>query len=229
LFLLGGAIHYSSYKRALCFSNTPIAIIGGAGKSGKFVVQQLIQQNIPFRILLRRPASYDLAIGQVVQGDVRDIEAVRHVCQGCTVIISTLGQTKGEPPVFSHATRNILAVMKTLNINRYILTTGLNVDTTLDKKGPVTLAGTNWMKQHYPETTADKQLEYELLAASEADWTLVRLPLIGLTETTAPIAISLEDCPGTGIHGIDLARFLIFQTEDRNFVKQAPFLANNYS
>jgi len=208
------------------FHNTQIAVIGGAGKSGKFVVQQLIQQCIPFRILLRRPTSHDFPLGQIVRGDVRDIEAVRHVCQGCTTIISTLGQPQGEPPVFSHATRNVLTVMRAFNIKRYILTTGLNVDTPLDKKGPLTQAGTNWMREHYPATTADKQLEFEVLAASDVDWTLVRLPLIGLTEKTETIAASLEDCPGTGIHGIDLARFLISQIEDRNYVKQAPFLAN---
>lgn len=82
------------------------------------------------------------------------------------------------------------------------------------------------MKEHYPGTTADKQREYELLAAGAAHWTLVRLPLIGLTEDSGDIATSLEDCPGTGIHGIDLAKFLIGQVEDKAFVRQAPFLAN---
>jgi hypothetical protein len=116
--------------------------------------------------------------------------------------------------------------MQARNITRYILTTGLNVDTPADKKGPVTQAGTNWMREHYPATTTDKQLEYELLAASSVDWTLVRLPLIGLTDTSEAIATSLQDCPGAGIHGTDLARFLVRQIEDKDFLRQAPFLAN---
>jgi len=207
-------------------SNATIAIIGGTGKSGKFVVQELIQQNIPFRILLRNSASYNLSGGDIVQGDARDAEAVLRVSQGCTTIISTIGQPKGEPPIFSQATRNVLAAMRLMNIKRYILTTGLNVDTPRDRKGPITQAGTNWMREHYPETTADKQLEYEVLAASDVDWTLVRLPLIGLTENSDAIVTSLEDCPGTGIHGIDLARFLIRQVEDKEYVRHAPFLAN---
>ena len=126
----------------------------------------------------------------------------------------------------SQATRNVLAAMQVWKIKRYIVTTGLNVDTPFDKKGPMIQAGTTWMKEHYPETTADKQLEYELLAASDVDWTLVRLPLIGLTENSAAIATSLEDCPGTGIHGIDLARFLIRQIGDTTYRRHAPFLAN---
>ena len=54
----------------------------------------------------------------------------------------------------------------------------------------------------------------------------MRLPLIGLTEDSDAIATSLEDCPGTGIHAKDLARFLIRQVEDKEYLRQAPFLAN---
>ncbi|HEV3414971.1 MAG TPA: NAD(P)-binding oxidoreductase [Puia sp.] len=207
-------------------SNAMIAVIGGAGKSGKFVVRELINNNIPFRLLLRNTTSTNLSGGHVVRGDIRDPAALRRLCQGCTAIISTLGQAKGEPPVFSQATRNVLDAMQILNIKRYIVTTGLNVDTPLDKKGPVTQAGTDWMKKNYSETTADKQLEYGVLAASNFDWTLIRLPLIGLTEDSNAIAASLEDCPGNGIHGRDLAQFLIRQIDDRLYVRQAPFLAN---
>ena len=206
--------------------NTTIAVIGGTGKSGQFLVRELIQQKFPFRLLVRNPSATNLGRHQIIQGDARDPEAVIEITQGCTAIISILGQPKGEPPIFSPATRNILAAMQVNKINRYILTTGLNVDTPLDKKGPITQAGTNWMKEHYPETTADKQKEYERLAASSIDWTLLRLPLIGLMEATAPITTSLEDCPGTGILGTDLAHFLIRQLKDKEYLRQAPFLAN---
>lgn len=207
-------------------SQTTIAVIGGTGKSGKFVVRELIRQNIPFRILLRDPAAYSHTAGEPIQGDARDPRAILNLLKGCSAVISTLGQPKGEPSIFSAATHNVLAAMQTTGTKRYILTTGLNVDTPGDKKGPVTLAGTRWMKEHYPETTADKQLEYEMLAASDTRWTLVRLPLIGVTGDSAPVATSLEDCPGTHIHGVDLARFLIRQLTIAHHIRQAPFLAN---
>jgi hypothetical protein len=31
---------------------------------------------------------------------------------------------------------------------------------------------TEWMYQNYPETTSDKQKEYQLLSESNLDWTL---------------------------------------------------------
>ena len=207
-------------------STNTIAVIGGTGKSGNFVVRELIRQHLPFRLLLRNATPYPHAAGHIVRGDARDAHAVLELCKGCAAIISTLGQPRAEPSIFSQATRNVLAAMQTWKIKRYIVTTGLNVDTPLDKKGPMTQAGTTWMKEHYPETTADKQLEYEQLAASDVDWTLVRLPLIGLTENSAAITTSLQDCSGIGIHGTDLARFLIRQVEDATYLRHAPFLAN---
>ena len=206
-------------------SNPTIAVIGGTGKSGRYLVRELIKQGFSFRLLLHNTTSFNPA-PDVLQGDARDAEAVERLCRGCEAVMSTLGQPKGEPAVFSQATRHVLGAMAKWNIQRYILTTGLNVDTPLDKKGPAARAGTQWMKEHYPETTSDKQREYELLHASEVDWTLVRLPLIGLTEESGAIGTSLEDCPGKGIHAIDLARFLIDELSDTRFLRQAPFLAN---
>ena len=84
-------------------SNVMIAVIGGNGKSGKFVVRELINRNIPFRLLLRNSTSYNLPFGHPIQGDVRDSAAVRHLCEGCTAIISTLGQPKCKSPQKSYS------------------------------------------------------------------------------------------------------------------------------
>jgi hypothetical protein len=111
-------------------------------------------------------------------------------------------------------------------IKRYILITGLNVDTALDKKSPKTAFGTEWMKNNYPHTTADKQRELELLSESDMDWTLVRLPLIELTEKKSEWKASLEDCPGEKISATDLADFLIGQLFEETYIRKAPFIAN---
>ncbi|MEM1136663.1 MAG: NAD(P)H-binding protein [Bacteroidota bacterium] len=75
-----------------------IAIIGGTGKSGKYLVKQLINQGIPFKMLLRNPDKFqsENPTIEVVKGDARDIEAIRTLIEGCGAILSTLGQPKGE-------------------------------------------------------------------------------------------------------------------------------------
>lgn len=205
-----------------------VAVIGGTGKSGKYVTNELINRAYPIRLLHRNPEtlSYNNPLIEVIKGDARDPGAILELLTGAYSVISTLGQPVGEPSIFSDATRNILRAMMKLGISRYIVTTGLSVDAHNDRKGSITLEGTNWMKTNYPETTQDKQAEYELLLQSKIDWTLVRLPRIIETEKHGQTITSLTDCPGSSICAADLADFLIDQLTDHTFYRQAPFLAN---
>jgi len=209
-------------------TNNKIAVIGGTGKAGKYLVRRLLDQGFSLRLLVRNPETCPIhhPLAEITEGDVRNLEAVRAVTEGCHAVLSTLGQPKGQGPVFSAATTNVIRAMTERGLKRYILITGLNVDTLPDKKNPKTAAATEWMKINYPLTTADKQREWELLGQSDLDWTLVRLPMIELTDRTSQYKTSLEDCPGESISSTDLADFLIGQLTDETFIKQAPFVAS---
>lgn len=111
-------------------------------------------------------------------------------------------------------------------MDRYILTTGLNVDTPFDQKSLKTKMATEWMRVNFPETTLDKQEEYQILSESSIKWTLVRLPMIEQTDARGEIAVSLEDCPGDKISATDLAHFLIEQIFGDEFTQKSPFIAN---
>lgn len=206
-----------------------IAVIGGTGKSGTYLVKELLRRNIPMKLLLRTHTEF--AIGnqpvEIVRGDARDYASVQKLLEGCSAVISTLGQPKGETSIFSDATRNVLLAMKELEINRYIVTTGLNVDVPGDEKNERVRMATNWMYQNFPETTKDKQAEYELLAASQVDWTMVRLPLIIQTDERFPIHVDLKDCMGENISAADLASFLADQLSNDEYIRKSPFVANS--
>ncbi len=205
-----------------------IAVIGGTGKSGRYLVKELVAQGYNLKLLLRNPENLQISSPsiEVVKGDARDYSSVYKLLEGTEVLISTLGQPKGERPIFSEATGNVIRAMGELGIKRYILISGLNVDSNTDKKGPGTKAATDWMKANYPETTADRQVEYELLANSELNWTLVRLPMIELTEERKKMEVKLEDCPGENISAADLADFLIGQISDTSYFQKSPFISN---
>jgi putative NADH-flavin reductase len=186
-----------------------------------------MDQGFSFKILLRNPENFsnNSPLVEIVKGDARDPIAVRSLISGCQAVISTLGQPKGETSIFSQATGNVIQSMNELNVNRYIVTTGLNVDTEFDNKSPKTKFATEWMKTNYPETTFDKQEEYNILSRSNVDWTLLRLPLIEQTDSRSKISVSLEDCPGDKISSTDLAQFLIEQLSDKSFIRKSPFIA----
>src|SRR6187431_2952985 len=118
--------------------NIKIAVIGGTGKSGKYLVKQLIEQGFQIKILLRNPDNFQFknTLIETVIGNVTDYESVYSLLKDCQAVISTLGMgiPASEPTIFCQASQNVIQAMNAMNINRYIVTTGLNVDTPSDKK-----------------------------------------------------------------------------------------------
>lgn len=210
--------------------NKTIAVIGGTGKAGKFLVAGLIRRGFTVRLLARNPERLPESHPQVVPviGNADNYNDILDLLNGCDAVISTLGLGQPNSPagIFTQSTTHVLRAMETLKLVRYIVITGLNVDLPSDQKSVQTQAGTDWMKSHFPESTANKQLEFELLSQSAADWTLVRLPVIDLTDERRAVQTDLQDCRGNSIGAADLADFLIGQLGDRNFIGKAPFLFN---
>jgi putative NADH-flavin reductase len=207
-----------------------IAVIGGTGKSGKYLVKHLLNEGYNLRLLIRNPERFQNQnkLIEVVNGDVKDFEILKMVINGCEAVMSTLGlgQPQSEATIFSQSTKNIIRAMNESKVQRYILITGLNVNTPTDIKSPKTKFATEWMYKNYPDSTADKQTEYNILDKSDIKWTMVRLPMIELTDTRNNIKVSLEDCPGDKISATDLAHFLAEQITDETYIRKAPFIAN---
>lgn len=207
-----------------------IAIIGGTGKAGKYLVEQLINQGFHIKMLVRNPEKLHIQspLVEVIEGNVKDFDTVFSLVEGCHAVISTLGlgQPPSETSIFSQSSINVIRSMNECNVKRYIVITGLNVDTPFDQKSAKTKWATEWMYTNYPKTTIDKQIEYGILSESSIDWTLVRLPLIELTSERSELKISLEDCAGDKISATDLAHFLIEQLTDTTFIQKSPFIAN---
>jgi len=207
-----------------------IAVIGGTGKSGKYLVNELINQGFQIKVLVRNPQNFLINNPQVemVEGNVSDYNSVFRLIENCQAVISTLGMgiPASEPTIFSESTIHVIRAMNASQISRYIVTTGLNVDTPFDSKKSKTAMATEWMKSNFPRSTADRQLEYEILRKSNLDWTLVRLPLIKLSDQRSLAEANLEDCKGDEISATDLANFLLEQLNSRSYIKQSPFVFN---
>jgi putative NADH-flavin reductase len=207
-----------------------IAVIGGSGKSGKYLVKLLLDQGFHLKVLLRNPDAFQIKspLIEVVKGNVLDYDSIHSLIEDCQAVISTLGLglPASEPTIFSQSTTNVVKAMNECHISRYIVTTGLNVDTPFDKKSSKTHFATDWMKKTFPISTTDKQLEYDILVGSNLDWTLVRLPLIEQTDDQNQVIIDLEDCIGDKISATDLANFLIEQLSSKTFINKSPFVSN---
>jgi putative NADH-flavin reductase len=221
-----GEIYFSQLLREIM--TTSIAVIGGTGKSGKYLVKELLLRGFQIKMLLRNPENFQNTNSsiEIIQGDARDYVSILSVTENCTAVISTLGQPKGEPPIFSTASANIIRAMIERQIKRYIVVTGLSIDVPSDRKGLKTAQASAYMRQYFPAIISDKQKEYDVLSASPVNWTLVRVPLIEQTEQKGNLKVNSEDCPGESISAADLGKFLIDQLSDQHYIQMAPFVAS---
>jgi putative NADH-flavin reductase len=209
-----------------------VAVVGGGGRTGFYLVNQLLDQGFQLKLLLRNPENFQLHNPniEIVKGDVLDADAVEELIAGCDAVISTVGQRQGEPLVASKATMNIIYAVSKLGSDletfRFVLLAGLNVDTPFDKKGIETRKATDWMAATYPEIQQDRQKSFALLSDSKISWTMVRVPFIEFVETKGEIKVSLADSPGSKISAADIATFMIGQLHDDAYVRKAPFIAS---
>ena len=205
-----------------------IAVLGGGGRTGKYLVTRLLNQGYSLKLLLRHPENFFLKHPsvEIMKGDAIDPEAIRTLLEGCQAVISTVGQRKDEPLVSSLATENILKAMAEYGIQRYLLVAGINIDTPFDKKGLETSMATEWMRTNFPVIHSDRQKTYSFLSESDVDWTLVRVPFIEFTDTAEEILVSTVDCPGKRISAGCIAEFLTEQLMVDTYSKKSPFIAN---
>lgn len=205
-----------------------VAVLGGAGRTGKYLVSQLLEKGFTVKVLVRNPENFIIQNSnlEIIKGDAVDENAIRLLLKDCQAVMSTVGQRPGEKMVASEATKNILKVMSNYNIQRYILLAGLNIDTPFDHKSPKTIMATDWMKTNFPKIQKDRQLTYDLLVNSTVDWTQVRVPLIVFSDDSSEINVNLEDCLGDKISANDIACFMIKEMIASKYNRQSPFISS---
>ncbi|QGK76419.1 NAD(P)-dependent oxidoreductase [Flavobacterium sp. SLB02] len=204
-----------------------VAVLGGGGRTGNYLVNQLLKEGFSVKLLLRHPEDFSIQNNQIemIKGDAVDLESIKSLLKDCQAVLSTIGQRKDEPLVASAATKNILQVMNDYRIQRYVLLAGLNIETPFDKKSTKTQMATDWMKTNFPIIQEDRQKAYDFLVESKIEWTQVRVPFIEFTDVNSEISISLEDCLGDKISAFDIATFMIQEMEASKFSGKSPFIS----
>lgn len=207
--------------------NKQIAVIGGNGRAGRFVARKALEKGYSVRMLARNPQRTALSSGQieVIKGDAEDLSSIRTLLEGCDAVINTLGQPNKATPIYSKVTRQILTVMKDLDIQRYITVTGGSLNAPGDRKSLLNQIGAQIFRWLYRDMIKDKEKELRILLDSKADWTLVRLPFIVEKPAMRKI-INLYDMPGMKMTNADIADFLVGQVSDQRYIRRCPFISN---
>lgn len=204
-----------------------VAVIGGGGRTGQYLINQLIEKGYSLKVLLRHPEDFTIRspLFEILRGNVLDEGVVKALVEDCDAVLSTVGQRKGEPLVASQASVNVLNAIRDRPV-RYVLLAGLNVDTPTDQKAKETVKATEWMQATFPSIHEDRQKSYSILAESNAEWIMVRVPYIEFNGNRAEVRVSATDSPGSKIDAADIAGFMIDQLTDDTWLRKAPFISN---
>jgi len=209
-----------------------VALLGASGMVGDFLLQEALSRGYTVRALARTPAKL-AAYGNrihIVEGDARDLGTVQELLRGSDVVVSALGPVKadGDAALFLNTavTRNVLQAMQQQGIARYVLVSGAAVVMPGDDRNLLGWWIRTLARVALYDAVQDKQAEYALLAQSDADWTLVRCPLIDpLPFRDAPL-VSLLSPPAFRVRAGEVARFTLDQIDATGYIRQGPFLGS---
>jgi len=207
-----------------------LALFGATGKTGQQVLTHALDAGHSVRALARRPEAITLSNDRlvVVQGDVLDAAAVRETVDGTDAVVSVFGQVKGSSPTLqTDGTQNIIEAMAEKGIRRIISLSGGGLPAEAHDQPKVPDKIIKFLlKRLSPQVLADAETHLDVLRRSGLDWTVARGP-------------SLTDAPATGTYRVgwvgvnastqiaraDLARFILTQLDDTQFVHELPFVS----
>lgn len=147
----------------------------------RMLYREAIQRGYKVRMLVRNPKKLLVKSDniEVVEGQIQDIENIRALLTDSEIVINTFGQPSKEQPMYSQVTKNIMHVMKELNISRYISVTGGSLTIKHDQKSTLNCFGAKLFEFLFPKVMEDRKLEWEVLFSNkQIDWTLIRLPFV---------------------------------------------------
>lgn len=205
-----------------------IAVLGATGRTGRPLVSELVRRGHEVSVLVRNPDRLppDAAV-RVVVGDSRDPEALAELLEGADAVVSALGPTAKEPDLHQNTTKVLIEAMHAAGIARFVGMSGAGIDIPGDQKSRRDKVISWLVRRLGGAVPADKAADYELWAASDREWTLVRAPRLNEQAATGAIEHDAHrSARSTVLTRADLATFLTDTVEGASYVCQAPLVAN---
>lgn len=178
---------------------TRLLIVGASGATGRQLVAQALERGYAVTALVRNASKLQIKHPQlrVAEGNVLDYASIEGVVHGQEAVISALGHKRFFVPtrILSEGTRNLLRAMETHGVPRFVCMTSLGIGNSAGRMGlyytfmaiPFILPFYFW----------DKTRQERLIAASRAEWVIVR-----------PGALTNGAKRGAYRHGRDIGSFL---------------------
>lgn len=206
-----------------------VAVIGATGRTGIRVVEALAQQGHQVRALVRSPEKgRGVPAGiEVVEGDATHEVAMSKVVAGVDAVIDVAGPSKAHPVIREAITSNLLAALETGGRRRVLMLTGAGVRFPEDVPKLIDRLIVGALRRLQGAVLADGEAAVRLLASSDHDWTVVRVPRLVQAPSERPYRIVSHVGPdsGTQIDRPQLAAALVEILESQDWNRRAPVVS----
>lgn len=211
-----------------------IALFGATGPTGKYIIEEGLRRGYELSAYTRDAAKLSDYAGkiEIVTGDLKNLEAIKKVIAGSDAVISALGpngaKTQERLPVMN-GLRNVIAVMRELNIRRLIQVSTASYRDPKDSFDLKSKALATLFKVIARSSYDDIKATGELIAASDLNWTLVRIPFLKDSPSGGEIDAGQYGKASLGmkLSRGNLAKFLFDQVSSGDFVRAAPGIADH--
>lgn len=212
-------------RREETHDKVKLVIFGATGGTGRQLVAQALEAGHSVTALVRVPARLNMQHPDltVVQGNVLNAPTVLAAVFGKDAVISALGSRARGLPDLIQGTRNILTAMHDGEVRRSLWVSSFGVGKSLNQMGwlaqYVIVKGLLWA------AIAEKEIQEQLIRASEGEWTIVRPG--GLTDgpRTGVYRVIPEDATEKvgqpRIARADVADFILRALAEGTYIRQS--------
>jgi putative NADH-flavin reductase len=209
-----------------------VTILGASGRIGSLALAAGLAAGHDVVILSRRPPD-DLrsAPTHVVIGGITDADAVRRAIAGSAAVIAAVGprhNTAEDERALETGMHNVTRAMAEFGVTRLVALSGAAIDVAGDAKPLVDRAVSRIVRLAARHVVAAKQREFEVMAASDLDWTALRPPIV-IDGDARGYRLTARMSPGARVTRADVAAALVDQLIDSAFVQRAPFVLGRWA
>jgi len=158
-----------------------LTIFGSTGGTGQHLVRKALERGYEVIAFARTPSKLKIQHSElsVVQGDVRDGEAVTLAIEYAAAVICAIGPTPGAPEdLMEKAAENIVSGMQKHSVKRLIWSTGAGVEAPQDKPTFMHKAISFLLKLISKDVLENSLRGAEIVKNSDLDWTIARAPML---------------------------------------------------
>lgn len=205
-------------------------LFGATGKSGRKVLEELLDKGYEVSVLVRTSKKLSDFSGriEIIEGSIMDVDNLDKVLKGSDVVISTIGHVKGTEPDFQqNAIKLIIERMKVNNIKRLIILTGAGVFAEGDHPGVIDRLMTKILKIVSRNRIIDGENYVKEVQKSELEWTIVRTPVQTNSSVKKEFGVGMVGDSNLGfkISRNNIAEFIVRAINTEKYNGSLPYIA----